>query len=318
MSFYLPAAIVTVILAGSVQGGVVDSADPRPRFEIQVLGTAQDGGLPHLGCEGPCCSEARAEGRELWPVSLGVRDVETGKLLLVEATPRIEGQIRMLQAWAGSRDRGRQPVDAILITHAHIGHYLGLAQLGREVASTRAVPVFVTSRLAAFLRGNGPWDQLVRLEQIEIHEIVPGEPFEPIPGLRVVAVPVPHRDEYSDTMAFEIAGPSSRVVFVPDIDNWNRDASVLDRITSGADAAFVDATFYDGRELPNRNLSEIPHPLMTDTMDRLSAWGRENPGVLRFIHMNHTNPVLLDPAIRKDVLARGFGLAARGDVVPLP
>jgi pyrroloquinoline quinone biosynthesis protein B len=309
---------VMTILSGSAAAG--DAPGPErqeARYELIVLGIAQDGGVPHVGCDKACCREARASGRTLFPASLGIHDKETGALVLVEATPAVEPQLALLQARSGERNRGRAPVDAVLLTHAHIGHYLGLAHFGREVAATDRLPVFVSPRLGDFLRSNGPWSQLVDLNQIVLGEVAPGQPFEPVPGVRVTALPVPHRDEFSDTMAFRIEAGNSRVLFVPDVDAWDRDPGLLERLLDGVTAAFVDATFYDGRELPGRDLSTIPHPLMTDTMDRLAAWGREHPGALAFIHLNHTNPALRDPAIRETITGRGFRVAEQGETLPL-
>ena len=130
--------------------------DVRPRFELVVLGRAQDGGLPHVGCTRPCCVEARASGRVETPACLGVIDHQEDRLVLIEATPAIDNQIARLQSAAEQDDRGRSPVDAVLLTHAHIGHYLGLAHFGREVASTKSTPVHLSPRFASFLRSNGP------------------------------------------------------------------------------------------------------------------------------------------------------------------
>lgn len=282
--------------------------------ELIVLGIAQDGGVPHLGCERSCCANARRDGLHMGPASLGVSDPRAGKLLLVEATPAVEAQLATLHAATGAQ-RGRSPVDAVLLTHAHIGHYLGLAQFGREVAATAGLPVHVSPRMAAFLRGHGPWQQLVELAQIELRELTPGEWFEPWPGLSVRAIPVPHRDEFSDTMAFVLRGPRRSVLFVPDIDRFT--AQSLQELLQGVDVAYVDGTFYDGRELPGRDLREIPHPPIVTTMDLLAEHARVHPGSIRFIHLNHTNPALWDPGVRADIERRGFRIATEGERVGL-
>ena len=309
------------LLWGMVVAGIGCQTPPRPsppiearsgRFELMVLGVAQDGGLPHLGCEKICCSLARMMGRRLEPACLGVRDLETGKLLLIEATPAIESQVH---GWTMGGTKPRRPVDAVLLTHAHIGHYTGLIQFGREVASTRSIPVHTSARFAEFMRTNGPWSQLVELEQIRLVPFEPREPFEPIPGLEVTAIPVPHRDEFSDTVAFKIRGPQRTVLFVPDIDRWDDD--LLEELIAGVDVAYLDATFYDGRELPGRDLSEIPHPPMVQTMERLAGPAREQPGRFRFIHLNHTNPALHESEIRAEIVARGFRVARRGERIEL-
>ncbi|MBL8751863.1 MAG: MBL fold metallo-hydrolase [Planctomycetes bacterium] len=293
---------------------------PAPAdVELVVLGIAQDGGLPHFGCEQPCCTEARRTGRVLYPSALGVVDRRGGtpKLLLVEATPRIEEQVALLHDTAGVHGRGRQPVDAVLTTHAHLGHYLGLAWFGREVAGSRAIPLHASPRFCAFVEAQAPWKQLVALQQIAPRPFAVGEPFAPWPGLTITAVQVPHRDEFSDTMAFVLRGPNRAVLFVPDVDAWEKSPGLLDRLLDGVDVAYLDGTFYDGRELPDRNLAEIPHPLMARTMELLGERARRRPGTLRFLHMNHSNPVLHDAALRARIEMSGFGVAAQGERVAL-
>lgn len=284
------------------------------RFELIVLGTAQDGGLPHFGCEKSCCTAARASGRELYPTSLGIHDKNSGALLLIEATPAIEVQTALLQKWANVRGKQRQVVDGVLLTHAHIGHYLGLAQFGTEVAGSKSVPVWLTERFAGFLTAHGPWKQLIQLEQLELNVVQLNQLFEPLPGLRVEAIRVPHRDEFSDTVAFRIHGPNRSVLYVPDIDHL-RDPQLISRLFDGIDLAFVDGTFYDGRELPGPIMSEVPHPLIVESMRDFEAAGI--PAEIHFIHLNHTNPLLHDAKLRAEVEARGFGIAKRGDIVAL-
>jgi pyrroloquinoline quinone biosynthesis protein B len=223
----------------------------------------------------------------------------------------------MLHDLARVHGRGRQPVDAVLTTHAHLGHYLGLAWFGREVAGSRAMPLHASPRFCAFVATQAPWRQLVALQQIEPRPFVVGEPFAPWPGLSITALAVPHRDEFSDTMAFVLRGPARSVLFVPDVDAWERAPGLLDRLLAGVDIAYLDGTFYDGRELPDRDLAEIPHPLMIRTMERLAERARQRPGTLRFLHCNHSNPVLHDAALRARVEALGFGLAEPGERVAL-
>jgi pyrroloquinoline quinone biosynthesis protein B len=302
----------------SCQGTEAQRAVPAD-VELFVLGVAQDGGLPHLGCERPCCVAARASGRVEYPAALGVVDRRSldAKLLLVEATPRIEEQVALLHQLADVHGRGRSPVDAVMVTHAHIGHYLGLAMFGREVVGAKHLPVFCSPRFADYLRGHGPWRQLVDLEQIDVHAFTVGKPFEPWPGVSVEAVAVPHRDEFSDTMAYRIKGPNQSVLFVPDVDAWERAPGLLQRLLEGVDVAYLDGTFYDGSELPERNLSEIRHPLITRTMDKLADVAAQHPGRIRFLHLNHTNEALHRADIRADMLARGFAVAVMGERVGL-
>lgn len=287
--------------------------------ELFVLGVAQDGGLPHLGCDRACCKDARATGRVEYPACLGLVDRRGGdaKLLLVEATPRVEEQTALLHRLADVHGRGRTPVDAVMVTHAHIGHYLGLALFGREVVGAKNLPVWCSPRFAEYLRGHGPWQQLVQLGQIDVRAFVVGEAFAPWPGVSVRAIAVPHRDEFSDTMAYVITGPNRSVLFVPDVDAWDRAPGLLTELLEGVDVAYLDGTFYNGSELPERNLSEIRHPLITKTMDKLEEVAAAHPGRIRFLHLNHTNPALHDAAIRAAVQERGFAIAVMGERVAL-
>ena len=234
-----------------------------------------------------------------------------------EATPSIEPQVALLHRSAGVADRGRRPVDGVLVTHAHLGHYLGLAWLGREVAATSALPLFVSNRFAEYLRSNGPWRQLVELAQVELRPFAPGDRFLLCETIEVEAIAVPHRDEFSDTVAFKLHGPRQTVLFCPDVDAWDRHDGLLERLMDGVDVAYLDATFYDGRELPERVRAEIPHPPMVDTMARLADFARARPGAVRFIHLNHTNPAWNDEALRGSIESKGFRIATVGERVAL-
>ena len=178
-----------------------------------VLGIAQDGGVPHAGCRQPLCVEARTDpAKRRHVASLGLVDPAAGRRFLVDATPDFADQIESL---------GGRP-DGILLTHAHVGHYLGLAQLGREILGARNVPVYCTPSMAKFLRENKPWSRLVALENIAIREVAPGSEVVLTDSLRATPIRVPHRDEDSDTVAWLIRGPSRAILWLPDIDKWGK------------------------------------------------------------------------------------------------
>ena len=300
-----------------------DSSEPEGALagvELMVLGRGQDGGLPQLGCRKDCCLNARAEGRYELPSALGLVDHDLRSLYLVEATPAIEQQVSLLQTALEDRAPDAPMIDGLLLTHAHIGHYLGLAQLGREVAATNRLPLHVSPQVAGFLRDNQPWAQLVELNQVQLELFEPGQVFTLTSRVQIEPIPVPHRDEFFDTMAFKFRGPRSSVLFLPDIDRWD-DPSLpqgfLEELLSDVDLAYLDGTFYDGRELPGRDLSVIPHPLVTASMQRLAHVARKRPGRIRFIHLNHTNPLLHDPQLVNQLESAGFGLPRMGDRVSL-
>jgi pyrroloquinoline quinone biosynthesis protein B len=163
---------------------------------VVVLGTAQDGGMPQTGCEHAACAAARKDPRLARRVaSLAV--VAGGRTFLVDATPDLPAQIQEVHTFRpfpeGKTDRA--PFDGVLLTHAHIGHYLGLAHFGFESLNTKDLPVHVSPRMAEYLRTNGPWSQLVRLGNIKLNEIKLGEWFPLTEGVSVKAFAVPHRDQ---------------------------------------------------------------------------------------------------------------------------
>ena len=272
-----------------------------------VLGIAQDGGVPHLGCRQKLCVEARRDPSKRRRVAaLGLLDEIAGKRFVIDATPDFGEQVERL---------GGLP-DGILLTHAHIGHYLGLAQLGREVLNAREMPVYCTPSMARFLRENGPWKRLVTLGNIAIHEIEPDREFALTDSLRVTALRVPHRDEDSDTVAYRVAGPSRKLLWLPDIDKWEKWDRRIEDVIRDADVAFLDGTFSSAEEIPGRSLAEIPHPLVPETVARLSKASVPSHEVF-FVHLNHTNPLLWDGAAVRQLRAKGFGIASEGQRVPL-
>jgi pyrroloquinoline quinone biosynthesis protein B len=279
---------------------------------VVVLGIAQDGGVPHIGCtEKPCVEARRDPARRERVAALGIADGE--RRYLVDATPDIASQIESLNAGRAAVEK-RRPVDGILLTHAHVGHYAGLLYLGREALGADAVPVYATPRMASFLRANSPWRELVSRANIAITEIAPGDEFA-LGRVRVLAIAVPHRDELSDTVGFRLRGPGGSVLYVPDVDKWERwGAGRLEDEVAAVDVALLDGTFHDPDELPGRSMAEVPHPFVPETLARLTpALARR----VRFIHLNHTNRLLRDRRARSAVAARGAVVARDGDVIPL-
>jgi pyrroloquinoline quinone biosynthesis protein B len=294
-------------------------APPPPgpcSVEAVVLGNAQDGGLPHLGCGRPCCEAARRDpARRALVASLGLLDREANRAFLVDATPDFPEQVEELNRTAG-RALSALP-DGILLTHAHVGHYTGLIHLGREVAGAERVPVWCTPSMAAFLRANGPWSLLVSGGHVELHETPPGTTVELTPRLRATPVAVPHRREFSDCVAWRIAGPTRTLLYLPDIDSWDAAPEGLEGLLRGAGVALVDGTFFDpAAELRRHDAGEIPHPPIPETLRRLRSLPRPLP--LFFTHLNHTNPAL-DPtaAEAKAVEREGARIARAGERLPL-
>jgi len=300
--------ICILLLSGSVQ----IHAQNRDAPYMQVLGIAQDGGYPHMGCTKKCC-EMAWEDRSMrrYVVCLALVDPKSGKWWLFEATPDIKEQLHYFQAL--TKGHYNFLPDGIFVTHAHIGHYAGLMELGREVMGTRDVPVYALPRMKTFLETNGPWSQLVSLHNIALQPLQADSTIQLTENISVKTLVVPHRDEYSETAGYEIITSNKKYVFIPDINKWEKwDRSIVEEVKK-VDIAMVDATFYDSNELPGRNMATVPHPTVTETMGLFEHTDKQTKAKIHFIHFNHTNPLLWDDEKQKEVKAQGFNISVQGE-----
>lgn len=284
-----------------------------------VLGIAQDAGYPQAGCRKPCCAPAWADpARRRHAACLALVYPGAGRRWLIDATPDLREQLRALDlACPPAWDRPAPALDGIFLTHGHLGHVLGLLQLGKEVMGARGVPVYAMPRLLAFLRGQEPWAALERGGHVALQALAAHEPVRLSGGLTVEPIPVPHRDELTETVAFLIGGPNHKLLYLPDIDGWPQAETVgltLPALLAGVDRAYLDATFFDDAELPGRDMSQVPHPTAIDTLARVAELPSAERTKLRLIHLNHTNPLLQPGAPQQAaVLAAGAGLAEEGE-----
>lgn len=283
----------------------------RAQPYLQVLGVAQDGGYPHIGCEKSCCAEAWKDASRRQPVvSLALVDPTNKQWWLFEATPDIKDQLYTFHQTHA--DYPYLPA-GIFLTHAHIGHYAGLMQLGREALGSKGVPVYARERMASFLFRQGPWSQLVALNNISIR-VISSDPILLTSEIEVNAFTVPHRDEFSETVGFRINTPGKKYLFIPDIDKWEKWTVKVEDAVALADIALLDATFYSATELPNRSMSEIPHPLVVETMARFES-KPELKKRIHFIHFNHTNPLLWDKYEQEAIRKKDFNVAETGMIL---
>ncbi len=282
---------------------------------IRVLGTAQDGGIPQLGCYCQNCLRARKDSRFTRLVSsLAIMDLKEKKYFLLDATPDIRLQADDALGRLGTEKQGRKNAPhAVVLTHAHIGHYTGLMFFGYEAMSTQELPVYCSSRLQSFLTQNGPWSQLVSLKNISIRAIFPGKEFLLTPRISLTPLLVPHRNEYSDTVGFRISGERKSLLYIPDIQSWDAWNRSIVEESRKADISLLDGTFYSQDELPGRNISEIGHPLIQTSLKTLRNVVQRGKTEVFFTHLNHSNPAL-DPEgkARKEIREAGFGLASEG------
>lgn len=279
-------------------------------IELVVLGTGQDGGSPQAGH--PDDPAWKDPSLRRMATSLAIVDHAGGRRWLIDATPDLREQLYRLDEAAPVK-RPSPGLDGVFLTHAHIGHYTGLMFFGREVMGTNGLPVYVMPRMADFLRKNGPWSQLVGLGNITLKPLFERAPTDLGGGLTITPLRVPHRQEFSEVVGFRIDGPNRKVLFIPDIDRWedwdNMGVKIEEQLAR-VDVAYLDGTFFADGELPGRDMSKIPHPMIIHSMDRFAALPEHEREKIRFIHLNWSNPARFPGSPRRVLLEEaGFHIA---------
>lgn len=296
---------------------ITRSADPLTETSLIVLGTVQDAGSPHIACSKECCRKLFiTSDKSRRVVSLGLIDPQNEKSYLVEATPDLPGQMKRLKSYSAFNKK--ETPDGIFLTHAHIGHYSGLMYLGKEAMNASKIPVYAMPKMKSFLENNGPWNQLAAIQNISLQEINNKQTITLTSNLSITPFLVPHRDEYSETVGYEIHGPSKKVLFIPDIDKWGKwDVNII-TVLKEVDYAFIDATFFDAEEINNRDISEIPHPFIIESLALFNELPSTEKAKIHFIHFNHTNPALNPESEQsKYIQSRGFNMARINDLIKL-
>ena len=277
-----------------------------------VLGVAQDAGYPQAGCYAEHCLRGWENPdlrRHATSVALVIPRAE--EVYLFEATPSLPEQLYRL------RNEANFPWSGVFLTHAHIGHYVGLMFFGNEVMSANGMPVHVMPRMQEFLQTNGPWDQLLTMNNISLRTMQDQHDVE-IPQTTIRPFLVPHRDEYSETVGFRIKGPNRTALFIPDINKWEDWETNIAELIPEIDYAILDATFFADGELGNRDMSQILHPFVSESMLLFDTLSDEDKNKIWFIHFNHTNP-LLDENSKESQFVRdqGYNISAEGLRFPL-
>ena len=277
---------------------------------LKVLGTIQDGGIPHMGCSKECCTNYfENKSIRIGVSSIGVSNFKYETNYIVDTTPDVNFQ---LQALIGNTNPSEK-LDGIFLTHAHMGHYAGLLNFGRESLNSNNIPVYLMPRFFDFISNNGPWDQLVSLNNIKLQRIYNNEKVILHNNLSFTPILVPHRDEYSETVGYIIEGNRKKALYIPDIDKWAKWNISITEMIKNVDYAFLDGTFFDEKEINNRDISEIPHPFIIESLELFNNLKNIDKAKVYFIHLNHTNPVLNKNSEEyKRVILSGFNVAEPG------
>ena len=279
---------------------------------LTVLGIAQDGGVPHAGCECSHCMDAHHDPLlRRHPVACGVLGSD-GSMHLIEASRALPDQMRL---WAKSLDRdGVVKPDSVSLTHVHIGHVDGLGQFGKEVMGASELSLFASSSVIAEMEKREMMGPFAASEVTSMQGFEPSEDC----GFELLFVPIPHRDEFADTHAILVRGPDKSVLFLPDHDKWDATLAEHDAATIRdwfyslkVDIALIDGSFWNSGELFERDMSQIPHPTVSESLMRLGERGEGDPEIY-FIHLNHSNPLLEQGSEYSELIGKGWGVSWQG------
>ena len=273
---------------------------------VVILGITQDGGYPQAGCIKSCC-------KDLWGVNskkvscIGIVDPPSKKSWMVDSTPDFPEQYHIL------KEHHQSKIEGIFLTHAHVGHYTGLLNFGKEIMGSNKISVFTMPKMKLFLINNAPWSQLIKINNIELIPIFKDREIQLNSHLIIEPILVPHRDEFSETVGFKIMGSKKSLVYIPDIDKWNVWERDIIKIILNNDFILIDGTFYANNEIPNRDMSMIPHPFITESMELFSTLNTINRNKVYFIHLNHTNPAIKNnSAAFNRIRSKRFNIAQEG------
>jgi pyrroloquinoline quinone biosynthesis protein B len=290
---------------------------------LQVLGSAAGGGFPQWNCGCPGCRAVRDGSRPARPRTQSSVAVSADRRawFLLNASPDVRGQIEAFPPLQPRQGRDT-PLRAVLLTDAELDHTLGLLLL-REAP---ALEVHATPAVHATLRdGSGVLATLERYSRVDWRPVTPGVDVPLVDGLSYRAFDVPT----TKRARFGAGGQEGRVVGYRLTDTSSGRSAVylpgVQRLTpqlceqlDGAACLLVDGTCWDDDELVRLGLAartsrEMGHLPIGGPDGSLERFGGLSVERTVYIHMNNTNPVLLEDSPQaRAVSARGVEVAADG------
>ncbi|MEV6903216.1 pyrroloquinoline quinone biosynthesis protein PqqB [Amycolatopsis sp. NPDC051372] len=289
---------------------------------LRVLGSAAGGGSPQWNCGCPVCTAVRSGTGFARTQSSVAVSAEGRSWFLINASPDVRTQI---EAFPGLRphDGDRtSPLQAVLLTDAELDHTLGLLLL-REA---RGLRLHATPAVHKTLRhGSGLLRTLELYCPVEWRAVVPGADVPLADGLscRAFDVPTTKRDRFGPgadhgrVVGYRLTDDRSegRLVYLPGMQALTPE---LCAEIAGCECLLIDGTCWRDDELvrlglagkTSREMGHLPVDGPDGTLARLPSL---NVGRVIFVHMNNTNPILLeDTAERHLVEAAGMEVAVDG------
>jgi pyrroloquinoline quinone biosynthesis protein B len=295
-------------------------------LSVAILGSAAGGGVPQWNCRCPVCSlfwagDARVEARTQSSIAVSA---DNQHWVLINASPDLRQQILNTPKLHPRHGARHSPIKAVVLTNADIDHIAGLLVLRERQAFT----VYATAKNHAILAQNSVF-QVLASDVVERSTMVMDHPFDIGFGLRVRAFTVPGKvalfmeqnddvrigDVSETTIGLEVSAHGKRVVYIPGCAETNE--TVRDR-ASGADLLLYDGTTFTDDEMPKLGLSpktarRMGHTPITGPGGSLHAFDGLSIRQKAYIHINNTNPILIDGSdARRAVEAAGWAVTRDG------
>ena len=298
-------------------------------MRVRILGSAAGGGSPQWNCRCPTCEAARAgiRARPRTQSSLAIRGGD-GPWFLVNASPDARQQLEAITDPAVDGVRS-PPIAGVLLTDAEIDHTAGLLLL-RESATP--VRVYGQAGVERALRQGYPvLSILERYCGLDWHTLAP-EQTSSLDGSSLTVEPFDvggDAPRYLDGSGVDLEAGGfvfrDRVgggvlTYVPGLARI--DNGVLDRFAA-SDLVLVDGTFWRDDELARlgitaRSAREMGHLPLSGPGGTLETLARLERPRKALVHINNTNPILLeDSPERAAVVRAGVEVAYDGLEVEL-
>jgi len=294
------------------------------RLTAIVLGSAAGGGFPQWNCSCAVCRLAWAGDtrvRSRTQASLAV-SADRENWVLINASPDLRQQLERspaLHPRAGARG---SPIKAVVLTGAEIDQVTGLLSMREREPFT----ICATATTLAALGGNTLFDALAP-DVVTRRALVPGESVAlpgslqaelfMVPGKAPLYLEGENPDTASETAAnvgVEISAAGARIVFIPGAAAVT--PAMRERMAR-ADVVFFDGTLYRDDEMiasgtgvkTGRRMGHMPIAGDDGTLAALAAV----PARRIFLHINNTNPVLVDGSPERAAVERaGWQVAEDG------
>jgi pyrroloquinoline quinone biosynthesis protein B len=288
-----------------------------------VLGAGAGGGFPQWNCNCPVCALAWAgDGRVVPRSQAGLAVSADGEnWLLCNASPDLRSQILNARALHPRRGTRHSPIKAVVLTGGEIDQAAGLLTLRER----QDVALYATPAILAALGDNPMFDALHR-DRVPRRAVSLGETITPLPGLSVELFTVPGKmplylegenpeiGESAVNVGAELVNGDRRLLFIPGAAGVT--PAMRERMLR-ADAILFDGTLFTDDEMIALRVGDKTGMRMghmpIDGEDGSLAALADLPARRIFIHINNTNPILIEgSAARQRAEAAGFEIAFDG------